>query len=202
MIADRNIIVGITGASGALYAVRFLKALFEKNFHVELIISEYGERLLQEEVGFDCRNETAISFIERTYCISSGKEAAVVKHDFHDLAAQIASGSCITDGMVVIPCSMKSLAGIALGLSRNLIERAADVTLKEKRPLIVVPRETPLNLIHIRNMAAIAEAGGVILPAMPAFYQKPRNICDLADFITGKILNILKIEHNLFNAWK
>ncbi|MEW5807102.1 MAG: UbiX family flavin prenyltransferase [Acidobacteriota bacterium] len=198
----RKIVVGITGASGAIYAIRLLKALLEKDAHIDLIISGYGERILKEETGFDCRSETAIHYIRMTYGMSSRNGVTVVKHDFHDLAAPIASGSYRTEGMVVIPCSMKSLAGIAHGLSRNLIERVADVTLKEKRPLIIVPRETPLNLIHIRNMASVAEAGGIVLPAMPAFYNKPKNINDLADFIVGKIFNILKFENTLFTPWK
>jgi 4-hydroxy-3-polyprenylbenzoate decarboxylase len=125
-----------------------------------------------------------------------------VLHPLGDLSATLASGSARSDGMVVVPCSMKTLSGIAHGLSQNLIERAADVTLKEHRPLILVPRETPMNLIHLRNMVLATEAGAMMLPAMPAFYQNPETFDDLADFIAGRILSLLKIEHDLFPAWK
>ena len=124
------------------------------------------------------------------------------QHNFHDLASPLASGSVRSDGMAVVPCTMKALSGVAHGSSGNLIERAADVALKERRTLILVPREAPFNLIHLRNLLAAAEAGAIILPAMPAFYQKPRTFDDLADFIAGRVLNLLHIPHELFSPWK
>ena len=126
----------------------------------------------------------------------------LTEYKIGDLAAPIASGSVIVDGMVVIPCSMKSLSAITHGTSSTLIERAADVTLKEARPLILVPRETPLNRIHLRNMLAVSEAGAHIVPAMPAFYQKPKTFDDIADFIAGRVLNLLGIEQKLFAPWR
>lgn len=199
---NKKLIVGITGASGSIYAVRLLKALLEKDFQIDLIISDYGEKVLSEELGYNASKETFTGFLHKNLKKLPQKEMAITRHDFGHLAAPIASGSYKTGGMVVIPCSMKSLAGIAGGLSRNLIERSADVTLKERRPLIVVPRETPLNAIHIKNMLSISEAGGTILPAMPAFYHKPEKIIDLADFITGKILNILHIQNQMIPPWE
>jgi len=126
----------------------------------------------------------------------------LVMHQVGNLGATVASGSAKSDGMVVVPCSMKTLSGITHGSSRNLIERAADVTLKERRPLILVPRETPMNLIHLRNMVSASEAGAIMLPAMPAFYQNPKTFEDLADFIAGRILDLLGIEQDLFPRWE
>jgi flavin prenyltransferase len=122
-------------------------------------------------------------------------------HSNRDLGATIASGSHSCRGMAIVPCSMKSLAGVAHGLSRNLVERAADVMLKERRPLVIVPRETPMSLPQLRNMVLCAEAGAVILPAMPAFYQLPKTLDDLADFMAGKVLSALGLEHDLYPMW-
>ena len=119
-----------------------------------------------------------------------------------ECGSRIASGSQRWDGMVVIPCSMKTLAGIAAGAASNLVERAADVTLKERRPLVLVPRETPLNLIQLENLTRVARAGAIVVPAMPAFYQKPQSFEDLADFIVGRVLSLLHIEHSLFQPWE
>ena len=123
-------------------------------------------------------------------------------HPFGNLAASISSGSVHAGGMVVVPCSMGTLAGIAHGTSGNLIERAASVALKERRPLVLAPRETPMNLVHLKNMVAVVEVGAAIVPAMPAFYQKPETFDDLADFIAGRILNLLGISHTLFPPWE
>jgi len=121
--------------------------------------------------------------------------------DYHDLTAVIASGSVKSDGMIVIPCSMATIAGITHGLARNLVERAADVVLKEKRPLVLVPRETPLNQIHLQNLLSLSRMGVTILPAMPAFYTKPRTITELVDFIVGRAMDQLGLEHQLYEAW-
>ncbi|MSS73838.1 MAG: UbiX family flavin prenyltransferase [Candidatus Latescibacteria bacterium] len=197
----KRITLAITGASGAIYALRTLRALLIAGCHVDLIVSDYGWMLLKEEASFDGKRSDLLSFLVAAY--GQGVEVGELEqHAFHDLASPLASGSARSDGMAVVPCTMKALSGIAHGASGNLIERAADVALKERRTLVLVPREAPFNLIHLRNMVAAAEAGAVILPAMPAFYQKPRTFDDLADFIAGRILNLLHIPHELFQPWK
>jgi 4-hydroxy-3-polyprenylbenzoate decarboxylase len=196
----RSVAVAITGASGALYAMRTLGALLAQSVHVELVISDYGKRLLRDELG-----ETATVENLRPWLIARYGQAieggTVNIQSNRDLGATIASGSHGCAGMAIVPCSMKTLAGVAHGLSRNLIERAADVMLKEKRPLIIVPRETPMSLPQLKNMVLCAEAGAMILPAMPAFYQLPKTLDDLADFMAGKILSALGFEHHLYPAW-
>jgi 4-hydroxy-3-polyprenylbenzoate decarboxylase len=193
--------VGVTGASGAIYAVRTIAALLETGCHLEIVCSDYGKRLLIDELGADAKVDRLQELLEARYGAGVRKGRFVV-HSNKDLGATLASGSHRCSGMVIVPCSMKTLAGVALGLSRSLIERAADVMLKERRTLILVPRETPMSLPALRHQVAAAEAGAMILPAMPAFYQKPRTIDDLADFIAGKILNGLGFEQQLFAPWK
>ncbi len=195
----KRITVAITGASGAIYALRTLRALLMRRVAVDVVISEFGWMLLRDEAGFEGKQRDFGEFIRERYGVSVDNMAL---HPLKNLAATLASGSAQSDGMVVVPCSMKTLASIAHGLSRNLIERAADVTLKEHRKLIIVPRETPMNLIQLRNMVAVAEAGAVVVPAMPAFYQKPETFDDLADFVVGRILSLLGIEHDLYPAWE
>jgi flavin prenyltransferase len=192
--------VAITGASGALYAMRTLAALLERECHLEVVISEYGRRLLHDELGEKAAIGRLREYLVETYGDGAAKGSFEVLSN-KDLGATIASGSHECEGMVIVPCSMKTLAGVAHGLSRNLIERAADVMLKEKRRLVIVPRETPMSLPQLRNMVLCAEAGAMILPAMPAFYQQPRTLDDLADFIAGKILSALGFEHALYAPW-
>jgi 4-hydroxy-3-polyprenylbenzoate decarboxylase len=192
--------VAITGASGALYAVRTLAALLEAGCEVDLVASDYGRRLLVDELGTDAALDGLMAFLEGKY----GAGVRRGRYDIlsnRDLGATIASGSRPTKGMVIVPCSMKSLAGVANGLSRNLIERAADVMLKERKPLVLVPRETPMSLPQLRNMVQCAEAGAVVLPAMPGFYHLPRTLDDLADFLAGKILAALGIDQRLCADW-
>ncbi len=202
MSADRTptIVVGVTGASGALYAARTTAALLEQGCRVELVASDFGRRLLRDELGPEARVEGLASFLTDRYGPDVSRGSLVV-HANKDVGATIASGSYDCRGMVIVPCSMKTLAGVAHGLSRTLIERAADVMLKEQRRLVVVPRETPMSLPQLRNMVACAEAGAIVLPAMPAFYQSPRNLDDLADFMAGKILSALGLEHQLYPTW-
>jgi 4-hydroxy-3-polyprenylbenzoate decarboxylase len=196
----KRIAVGITGASGAIYAVRTVAALLELGCHLEIVVSEYGRRLLTDELGAEARADRLGAYLTERY--GSRVEAGTFElHGNRDLGASLASGSHRCESMVVVPCSMKTLAGVAHGLSQNLIERAADVMLKEKRRLVLVPRETPMSLPDLRNMVACAEAGAMVLPAMPAFYQKPETIDDLASFVAGKILNALGFEQRLFPAW-
>ncbi|MED5377399.1 MAG: UbiX family flavin prenyltransferase [Acidobacteriota bacterium] len=195
----RSITIAITGASGALYAVRTVAALLERAFHVELVVSDFGRRLLMEELSVSI--DRLLPHLIETYG-TTVERGTLQLHSNKDLGAGIASGSHGCDGMVIVPCSMKTLAGVAHGLSRNLAERAADVMLKERRPLILVPRETPMSLPQLRNMVTCAEAGAMVLPAMPAFYQGPKELSDLADFMAGKILAALGLKHNLYPAWK
>ena len=197
----RRVAVAITGASGALYATRTLAALLERGVHVELIVSDYGRRLLRDELGERATVDKLLDYLSESYG-PGVRGGTYTLHSNKDLGATIASGSHDCDGMVVVPCSMKTLAGIAHGLSRNLVERAADVMLKERRTLVIVPRETPMSLPQLRNMVLCAEAGAMLLPAMPAFYQMPKTLEDLADFMAGKILAALGFRHELYPSWK
>jgi 4-hydroxy-3-polyprenylbenzoate decarboxylase len=192
--------VAITGASGALYAARTIAALLEQGCELDLVVSDYGRRLLVDELGKDAALERLMPFLAQKY----GEGVRRGHYDLlsnRDLGATIASGSRPTKGMVIVPCSMKSLAGVANGLSRNLVERAADVMLKERKPLVIVPRETPMSLPQLRNMVLCAEAGAVVLPAMPGFYHLPSTLDDLADFLAGKILSALGLEQRLCADW-
>ena len=197
----KKIIVGITGASGAIYALHTLRALLANGAEVHMIVSDYGAYVIESETDFPLKAVNILESFKGKY----GDEVLkgnIVKYSNKDLAAAISSGSFKTDGMVIVPCSMKTLAGVAHGVAENLIERSADVTLKEGRTLVLVPRETPLNKIHLKNMLAAADAGAHILPAMPAFYQKPETIEELADFIAGRILALFNIEAELFEPWQ
>jgi 4-hydroxy-3-polyprenylbenzoate decarboxylase len=196
----RNLCVAVTGASGALYAIRTMAALLSEGWHLEVIFSDYGRRLLADELGPEAKVDRLGDLLADKY------GEAVRRGSFEifsnkDLGAPVASGSHACEGMVVVPCSMKTLAGVAHGLSRSLIERAADVMLKERRRLVLVPRETPMSLPELRNMVLCAEAGATVLPAMPAFYQLPKSLDDLADFMAGKILGALGLDHTLYPPW-
>jgi 4-hydroxy-3-polyprenylbenzoate decarboxylase len=199
-MSARTIALGITGASGAAYATRTMAALLEQGCHLEVVISDYGRRLLRDELGDRATVDRLREYLVERY----GETAAHGTYSIlsnKDLGATIASGSHHCEAMVIVPCSMKTLAGVAHGLSRNLIERAADVMMKEQRRLILVPRETPMSLPQLRNMVLCAEAGAMIMPAMPAFYQMPKTLDDLADFMAGKILSALGFPHNLYPQW-
>ena len=185
--------LGITGASGAPYAVRLLRALNESGTAVRLIVSGYGLRLLAEESGIDGMDALRAA---------TGDWSRVELYDALDRGATPARGSAPAAGMVVCPCSMGTLASIAAGTSRNLVERAADVALKERRPLILVPRETPLSLIHLENMTRLTRAGATIMPAAPGFYHRPKSIDDLVDFVVARILDHLGVEHGIGRRWK
>jgi 4-hydroxy-3-polyprenylbenzoate decarboxylase len=192
--------IAITGASGAIYAARTLAALLARGVHVEVVISDYGRRLLRDELGEEAAVDRLMPYLAGRY--GDGVTAGTIAlHSNRDLGAPLASGSHQCAAMAIVPCSMKTLAGVAHGLSRNLVERAADVMLKERRRLVIVPRETPMSLPQLRNMVLCAEAGATILPAMPAFYQQPKTLDDIADFIAGKILSALGFDHQLYPAW-
>jgi len=197
---QQSVAIAITGASGAVYATRTLAALLERGVHVELIVSDYGRRLLRDELGETAAVERLRPYLAERYAVPASAGTFTL-HSNRDLGATLASGSHGCSAMAIVPCSMKTLAAVAHGLSRNLIERAADVMLKERRRLVIVPRETPMSLPQLRNMVLCAEAGAMILPAMPAFYQQPQTLDDLADFMAGKILSALGFEHKLYPEW-
>ena len=199
-MSSDSIAVAVTGASGAIYAARTLAALLERGVHVELVISDYGRRLLRDELGDAATVENLVPYLTAKYggAVAAG---SLTVHSNRDLGAPIASGSHRCSSMAIVPCSMKTLAGVAHGLSRSLVERAADVMLKERRRLVLVPRETPMSLPQLRNMVLCAQAGAIVLPAMPAFYQLPTTIDDLADFMAGKILSALGLDHDLYPPW-
>ncbi|MGY5855244.1 MAG: UbiX family flavin prenyltransferase [Candidatus Thorarchaeota archaeon] len=182
----KRVLLGLTGASGAIYGVRLLRALNAKDHEVHLIISKWGEETLKYETGIE---------------VETLKKEADFFYDEFDLAAGPASGTFPIDSMVVIPCSMKTLAGIAHGYADNLIARAADCSLKERRTLILVPRESPYNLIHIRNMATVTEAGGIIIPASPAFWTKPKTIENLVDSVVERVLAHLGVSDDKRSTW-
>jgi len=200
-VGRRNVALAVTGASGAIYAVRTLAALLEQGCEVDVVLSEFGRRLLRDELGEAAAVDRLPAFLEERYG-AGVRKGSLVLHSNRDLGAKLASGSQRCEGMAIVPCSMKTLAGVAHGLSRTLVERAADVMLKERRRLVLVPRETPMSLPQLRNMVTCAEAGAIVLPAMPAFYHQPRTIDDLADFVAGKILSVLGFEHHLYPSWK
>jgi flavin prenyltransferase len=196
----RTFAFAITGASGAIYAVRTMAALLERECHLEVVVSDYGRRLLHDELGEDANVNRLRDYLVGRYGEGAARGSLTILSN-KDLGATIASGSHDCEGMAIVPCSMKTLAGVAHGLSRNLVERAADVMLKEKRRLVIVPREAPMSLPQLKNMVLCAEAGAMILPAMPAFYQMPKTLDDLADFMAGKILSALGFDQTLYPKW-
>jgi 4-hydroxy-3-polyprenylbenzoate decarboxylase len=191
---DKPLVFAITGASGAPYAVRLLELLAKHRVTTWLLVSSHGWRLLSEECGINDEAALRKATGEEWNCIRLFNDS--------DRGAQPASGSVQTLGMVVCPCSMGTLAAIAHGTSRSLIERAADVTLKERRKLVLVPRETPLSLVHLRNMAQAAEAGAVILPAAPGFYQRPTQVGELVDFIVQRIVDHFMLDIHVMKRWE
>jgi 4-hydroxy-3-polyprenylbenzoate decarboxylase len=185
---QKRIIVGISGASGALYGLRLLEALRNTGtIEIYLTISLTAKTLLRDEIAADAL-ERAIKLADRYY-------------EAHELGAPIASGSFLTDGMIIAPCSAKTLAAIAHGLGDNLLNRAADVVLKERRRLVLLFRETPLHLTHIDNMAQVTRMGGIILPPVPAFYHRPASIDDIVNQSIGKALDLFSIDHTLYQRW-
>jgi flavin prenyltransferase len=192
--------IGITGASGSAYGLRVLEVLVAAGHTVYVSVTRDGMHILNDETGLALKgSETDIQNALVKHL--GAREGQVRYFDEDNMYAPIASGSAKVDGMAVIPCSMKALSSLANGFASNLIERAADVTIKERRKLVIVPRETPLSTIHLRNMLSLAEAGCHIIPAMPAFYHRPRNIEDLVDFIAGRVLDALGVENDLSPRW-
>jgi 4-hydroxy-3-polyprenylbenzoate decarboxylase len=182
-----KIVIGFSGASGIIYGIRLLEVLHSINIQTFLIVSEWAKKNIE---------------IETDKTLEYVKSLSSINYDNFKLDASVSSGSFLHDGMVIVPCSMKSLSSIANGYDDTLISRAASVTLKESRKLILVPRETPLSRIHLENMIKLQDAGAIILPAMPGFYHKPSSIDEIVDHLVGKILDQLKIKHDLFRRWK
>jgi 4-hydroxy-3-polyprenylbenzoate decarboxylase len=191
-------IVGITGASGGIYGITLCRQLLAVGFHLHLVISDAGWRVLKEELGWDVSHRLESLNTAFDSALSEGR---MTYHPLNDIGASIASGSFRCEGMVIMPCSMGSLSAIASGASTNLLTRAADVMLKEGRPLLLVPRETPLNVIHLENMLKLARLGVKIIPAMPAFYNGPQSVEDIVSFMVGKVMDSMGIDHNLYKRW-
>jgi 4-hydroxy-3-polyprenylbenzoate decarboxylase len=183
----RRLIIAITGATGAVYGVRLLQVLGTMpGIETHLMISDAGVLNLHQELEMSRKDVEAL---------------AHVAHNVRDIGASIASGSFQSDGMIVAPCSMKTLASIAHGLSENLVTRAADVVLKERRRLVLMVRETPFNLVHLRNMTAVTEMGGIIFPPLPGFYQRPSTIAEMVDHTVGRVIDLFSISHTLAPRW-
>jgi len=195
----KQIVVAITGASGSIYGLRLTEELLRADCRVVLLLTKAGLDVLRYETGLKWEGTTsARKELMRDYF---GGSKSLEHFDQKDLFAPMASGSSAPDAMVIVPCSMGTAGRVAAGMSENLIERTADVLLKERRDIILVPRETPFNQIHLENLLTLARAGAHILPAMPAFYHRPKKIEELVDFVVGKILDSLGIDHKLFLRW-
>lgn len=189
----KPLVMGITGASGAAYARRLAQCLLDQQVELHLIVSPAARRVMAGEL--DLREFSCEGFLERT-------AANLTLHSYDDIGAAVASGSFLTAGMVICPCSGRSLGALAGGLGDNLITRAALVTLKEARRLVVVPRETPLSQIDLENMLTLSRAGAIICPACPGFYTRPTSVEDLVDFVVGRVLDLLELPHDLNTRWK
>ncbi|XPV77463.1 MAG: UbiX family flavin prenyltransferase [Desulfovibrio sp.] len=183
---QKRILLGVSGASGTPYSMAILKGLKAAGYEVHLIVSSAAEKVIE---------------LESDYTLADLIDLADAAHDIKDFAAPPSSGSWQHCGMIICPCSMSSLASIAHGTGTNLLHRCADVTLKERRPLLIAPRETPLNQIHLKNMLAVQEAGAIIFPPSPGFYHRPQSIDDLINHVAGRMLDQMGIENNLFNRW-
>lgn len=212
-----NIVLAITGASGTAYALRLAQVLTRSDVHVHLVVSEAARMVSLREVGTDLPSDSAApeiwqEFIDEAFQnppasdwgfreLPTSTNGRVSVHPKRDYSAGIASGSFLTRGMVICPCSMGTLSSISCGASTNLIQRSADVHLKERRPLILVPRETPLSSIALENMTRLSQAGAVVLPSMPGFYHQPSCLADLVDFVVARICDQLKVPHDLMERW-
>jgi 4-hydroxy-3-polyprenylbenzoate decarboxylase len=200
-MAASDLVLAMTGASGAPYGVRLLEVLLRAGRTVLFTLSPAAIQVIEQEL----ERKVRLDDFQVADLLGEAADAAAPGqfhyHDYRDFRAGIASGSCLTAGMVICPCSMGTAAAIAHGLSQNLIHRAADVHLKERRRVILVPRETPLGLVQLRNLTACAEAGAVVLPAMPGFYGRPESLQDAIDFVVGRICDQLGVEHHLLRRW-
>lgn len=191
-----RVLLGVTGASGSIYADRLLQLLVDRVDRIYIVSTDSGAKVAAHELG---RKSLLLRALAGQLNSKEKETIRVFKNE--DLFAPCASGTAAPDAMVIAPCSMGSLARVASGVSSNLLERSADVVLKQRKKLLICPRETPLSLIHLRNMTAVCEAGGEIIPLMPGFYQHPKTIEDIVDFCVGKILEQLGLPHNLYKPW-
>ena len=199
---NKRIVVGITGASGAVYAARLVQLLVQAGVETHLVVSPLGQRLLQDELGMEGVDLAALAGVDSESADAQDLvPEGLVYHHFRDVGATIASGSFRHDGMIICPCSSNTLGSIAHGSAQNLIHRAAHVTLKERRRLVLVHRETPLSLIDIRNMAAVTDAGAIVAPANPGFYMLPATLAEVVDFVVGRCLDLVEVEHDLNVRW-
>ena len=198
------VIVAISGASGTVYGIRLLQFLLENNYKVEFAISESASKVAKSELNLHLStNPDVLKKQVETYCCTSlplHSQLTIWSHD--DIAASISSGSYRTSAMIIIPASMGTIGAIASGTSDNLITRAADVCLKERRKLILVPREMPFSTIHLENLTRLSIAGAIIAPACPGFYHNPKDLNDVTDFVVGKVLDLIGIDHSLFKRWR
>ncbi|WP_021879526.1 MULTISPECIES: UbiX family flavin prenyltransferase [Paenibacillus] len=191
-------VVGITGASGAVYGVRLVEELLRARVQVQLVVTDSGWRVLKEELGWNASKRTEALELAFGDALSEGR---LRLYPNGDIGANIASGSYRVQGMAIVPCSMGTLSAVAHGSSDNLMTRAADVMMKEGRKLILMPRETPMHAVHLENMLKLSRMGVSIVPAMPAFYYGPRTMEDLVDFLVGKLMDVMGLEHDLFRRW-
>ncbi len=206
----KRFIVGITGATGSIYGIRLIEELIKKDYQVFVTVTNAGKEVIEEELGIRLKSgpkmevtEDLIQYFADSLPLNRDELNRRIEYlPIQQIGASIASGSFLTEGMAVVPCSMSTLSGIAQGRSQNLLERAADVMIKEGRPLLLSPREMPLNSIHLENMLTLSKLGVMIVPPMPGFYHHPQSIDDLIDFVIGKILDRLRISHQLFQRWQ
>jgi len=194
-----NLVVGITGASGSIYGLRLVEELLRTGKQVTLLLTNAGRQVLAFETGLQLAEDSQDCRAQLREHFKAGEQLG--HFALNDFFAPIASGSSAPDAVVICPCSLGTAGRIAAGLSDNLLERVADVALKERRQLLLVPRETPFNQIHLENLLRLSQAGAQILPAMPGFYNRPQTVADLVDFVVGKILDQLGVEHQLFKRW-
>lgn len=195
----KKIVVGITGASGSIYGLRLIEELLAADHQVSVLLTNAGRQVTAFETGLNLADKAAECQVQLQEYFNCA--ARLQYYAIDDFFAPVASGSSAPDAVVICPCSMGTAGRIALGLSDNLLERAADVALKERRQLVLVPRETPFNQIHLKNLLRLAQAGAMILPAMPGFYHHPQTLDDLVAFVVGKVLDTLGIPHQLFKPW-
>jgi len=207
----KRFIVGITGASGSIFGIRLVEELLKKDYKVYIIITKMGRLIIEKELNiniYTCiKNKKEIEdnllkyLIEKTKIVKDILKEKIEYLPIEQIDGPVSSGSFLTEGMAIVPCSMSTLSGISQARSLNLLERAADVNLKEGRPLLLAPREMPLNALHLENMLRLSKLGVIIAPPIPGFYNDPKNLDDLVDFVVGKIMDCLKIPNNLFKRW-
>jgi len=194
---NQGILVGISGASGAIYGLKLVTELLRSHKVVHLVVSEWGQKVIAQETGRELS-----TWLGECKTLASDTGSNFIVYDALDMASNVASGSYRLEASVIVPCSVATLGSIANGNACNLLHRSAAVALKEGWPLVLVPRETPLSLVDLKNLVSVAQAGAVVLPAMPGFYHQPKSVEQLVDYVVGKILDRLGIEHTLFSRWQ